>query len=228
MTLILPKFENEALLKTALTHRSALNEHKNESTESNERLEYLGDAVLELITTEFLYKAMPDAPEGKMTAIRSALVKTTTLSQVGKELNLGKLLFLSKGEEISGGRENEALTANTVEAVIGALYLDQGLEKARDFITEHILSRFDEVMQKKLYKDAKSSLQEEVQACGFEAPIYQVLHEDGPDHDKSFTVAVFVGGKQVGEGLGKSKQLAQQVAAAQALDEVDFADLAKS
>lgn len=228
MTVVLPSFKNENLLKTALTHRSALNEHKNEASESNERLEYLGDAVLELITTEFLYTTMPDAPEGKMTAIRSALVKTTTLSQVGKELGLGKLLFLSKGEEISGGRENEALTANTVEAVIGAIYLDQGLTAARDFITEHILSRFDEVMQKKLYKDAKSSLQEEVQACGFEAPIYQVLREEGPDHDKSFTVAVFVGNKQVGEGAGKSKQLAQQVAAAQALDAVDFADLAKS
>ncbi len=224
----LPVFKNENLLKTALTHRSALNEHKNESTESNERLEYLGDAVLELITTEFLYKTMPDTPEGKMTAIRSALVKTTTLSQVGKELDLGKMLFLSKGEEVSGGRENEALTANTVEAVIGALYLDQGLEVARGFIAEHILSRFNEVIDKKLYKDAKSSLQEEVQACGFEAPIYQVLGEEGPDHDKSFTVAVFVGGKQVGEGAGKSKQLAQQVAAAEALSQVDFADLAKS
>lgn len=223
----LPKFKNQALLQTALTHRSALNEHKSASKESNERLEYLGDAVLELITTEFLYHQMPGTPEGKMTAIRSALVKTTTLSAVGHELGLGEMLYLSKGEETSGGRDNEALTANTVEAVIGALYLDQGLAAASDFIHAHILNRFDEVVQKRLYKDAKSSLQEEVQSCAFEAPIYQVLSEEGPDHDKSFTVAVFVGGHQVGMGSGKSKQAAQQAAALQALQETDFEGLEK-
>ncbi len=222
MKAVLPEFRNASLLETALTHRSALNEHKNASRESNERLEYLGDAVLELVSTEFLYQKMPDTSEGKLTAIRSALVKTTTLSEVGKELNLGGMLYLSKGEENSGGRTNEALIANTVEAVIGALYLDQGLEIAKTFITENILTRFDEVMEKKLYRDGKSSLQEEVQAYGFEAPIYQVLHEEGPDHEKSFTVAVFVGGAQVGIGEGKSKQLAQQSAALQALQTVDF------
>lgn len=221
----LPKFKDEQLLQTALTHRSALNEHHLEKTESNERLEYLGDAVLELVTTEFLYRQLPTAPEGKMTAIRSALVKTTMLSTVGQQLNLGEKLFLSKGEELSGGRANVTLIADTVEAVIGALYLDQGMTAAKKFIQEMILAHFDEVMEKRLYRDAKSSLQEEVQAHGFEAPIYQVLHEEGPDHDKTFLVAVFVGGQKVGEGEGKSKQNAQQVAALQALDEVDFTRL---
>ena len=221
----LPKFKDEQLLRTALTHRSALNEHHLEKTESNERLEYLGDAVLELVTTEFLYRQLPTAPEGKMTAIRSALVKTTMLSTVGQQLNLGEKLFLSKGEELSGGRANVTLIADTVEAVIGALYLDQGMTAAKKFIQEMILAHFDEVMEKRLYRDAKSSLQEEVQAHGFEAPIYQVLHEEGPDHDKTFLVAVFVGGQKVGEGEGKSKQNAQQVAALQALDEVDFTRL---
>lgn len=221
----LPKFKDEQLLRTALTHRSALNEHHLEKTESNERLEYLGDAVLELVTTEFLYRQLPTAPEGKMTAIRSALVKTTMLSTVGQQLNLGEKLFLSKGEELSGGRANVTLIADTVEAVIGALYLDQGMTAAKKFIQEMILAHFDEVMEKRLYRDAKSSLQEEVQAHGFEAPIYQVLHEEGPDHDKTFLVAVFVDGQKVGEGEGKSKQNAQQVAALQALDEVDFTRL---
>lgn len=221
----LPKFKDEQLLRTALTHRSALNEHHLEKTESNERLEYLGDAVLELVTTEFLYRQLPTAPEGKMTAIRSALVKTTMLSTVGQQLNLGEKLFLSKGEELSGGRANVTLIADTVEAVIGALYLDQGMTAAKKFIQEMILAHFDEVMEKRLYRDAKSSLQEEVQAHGFGAPIYQVLHEEGPDHDKTFLVAVFVDGQKVGEGEGKSKQNAQQVAALQALDEVDFTRL---
>lgn len=221
----IPKFKNEQLLKTALTHRSALNEHRREKVESNERLEYLGDAVLELITTEFLYHRLPGTPEGKLTAIRSALVKTTTLSEVGRELGLGQMLYLSKGEEISGGRENDTLLADTVEAVLGALFLDQGLDVVQKFVHEAILTRFDEVMKKKLYRDPKSSLQEEVQAYGFEAPIYKVVAESGPDHDKSFSVAVFVAGQKVGLGDGKSKQLAQQAAALQALHEVNFSSL---
>lgn len=222
-----PEFKNEELLKTALTHRSALNEHYGSKKESNERLEYLGDAVLELITTEFLYHRLPGTPEGKLTAIRSALVKTTTLSEVGRELGLAQMLYLSKGEETSGGRENDALIADTVEAVLGALFLDQGLAVVSQFVHEAILVRFDEVIKKKLYRDAKSSLQEEVQAYGFEAPIYKVIHEEGPDHDKFFTVAVFVDGQKMGTGDGKSKQLAQQAAALQALHEVDFSKLQK-
>ncbi len=221
-TTLLPKFQDKKLLQTALTHRSLLNERHQEQMQSNERLEYLGDAVLELIVTEFLYQRLPTTPEGQLTAIRSALVKTTTLSAVGKELDLGKQLLLSKGEESSGGRENETLIADTVEALIGALYLDQGLPVTRDFIHRMILVRFEEVMEKKLYKDSKSTLQEEVQAYGFETPVYQVIEETGPDHEKSFVVAVFVNGKQVGLGQGKSKQNAQQLAALQALNDHDF------
>ncbi len=221
----LPEFVNSQLLETALTHRSALNERRPEALESNERLEYLGDAVLELVTTEFLYHKLPDTAEGKLTAIRSALVKTTTLSAVGQDLQLGEKLYLSRGEEMSGGRDNLTLIADTVEAIIGAIYLDQGLEMAKKFIQEQILVRFEEVMEKKLYKDAKSTLQEEVQSQGFLAPIYQVEEEDGPDHEKIFTVAVYVGGIKVGTGSGKSKQAAQQEAAESALTRGEYSKL---
>ena len=209
----IPKFKNQELLVTALTHRSALNEHTSAVQESNERLEYLGDAVLELVVTEFLYERLPEEPEGKLTAIRSSLVKTTTLSGVGRSLQLGQLLYLSRGEENSGGRDNETLLADTVEAVIGALYLDQGLARVKKFIQETILVKFDEVVTGELYRDAKSVLQEEVQAAGFDTPYYQVIAEQGPDHDKHFTVAVMIANQQFGVGQGKSKQIAQQEAA---------------
>ncbi len=221
---MIPRFKNQQLLDTALTHRSALNEKVAKSRESNERLEYLGDAVLELIATEFLYHKMPDTQEGKLTAVRSALVKTTTLSEVGKSLNLGQMIHLSRGEENSGGRENETLIADTLEAILGALYLDQGIEVVKAFVAETILTKFEDILSKKLYKDPKSSLQEEIQALGFEAPQYKVVKEDGPDHDKCFTVVVYAGGKMCGQGEGKSKQLAQQAAAAEALKLLEQGD----
>jgi ribonuclease-3 len=214
----IPKFNNQELLATALTHRSALNERVNAVQESNERLEYLGDAVLELVVTEFLYERLPEEPEGKLTAIRSSLVKTTTLSAVGRSLGLGQMLYLSRGEENGGGRDNDTLLADTMEAVIGALYLDQGLACVKKFIQGVILVKFDEVVAGELYRDAKSVLQEEVQAAGFDTPYYQVIDEQGPDHDKHFTVAVVIAGRQFGVGEGKSKQLAQQEAAGFALE----------
>jgi len=217
----LPTFQNPALLTNALTHRSALNEHLSTSLESNERLEFLGDAVLELATTKFLFAEMPDEQEGMLTAYRSALVKTTTLADVAIELGLGEQLFMSKGEEASGGRQNTGLLANTVEAVIGALYLDQGFDAAYAFIEKHIFPRLDEIKQKKLYKDAKSQLQEYVQSKGLAAPDYVVIEESGPDHDREFTVKVLIDGLEAGRGKGKSKQLAQQAAAQSVLEHQD-------
>lgn len=215
---MLPKFNQPKLLELALTHRSALNENISPALESNERLEFLGDAVLELVTTEFLYEQFPNEPEGILTAYRSSLVKTTTLAEVATSLGLGQKLYLSKGEEATGGRENPGLLADTTEAVIGAIYLDQGIEQVKKFLEENLFIKFDEIKEQKLYRDAKSQLQEVVQSLGFEAPDYQVVNEEGPDHDKSFTIQVLVDQQVVGEGIGRSKQAAQQVAARAALE----------
>ncbi len=214
---MLPSFQNQALLITALTHRSALNESISTSEESNERLEFLGDAVLEMATTEFLYARFPDKPEGELTAYRSALVKTTTLAQVALSLGLGEKLMMSRGEEASGGRNNTSLLADTTEAVLGALYLDQGYQVAKAFLQENLFTKVDDILEQKLYKDPKSQLQEAVQALGFEAPVYEVLTEVGPDHDKQFTVSVKINGVPAGSGTGRSKQVAQQDAAKHAL-----------
>lgn len=214
---MLPDFKNPALLVTALTHRSALNEQISTSTESNERLEFLGDAVLELATTEFLFAQFPKEPEGKLTAYRSALVKTTTLAEVASDLGLGDKLYLSKGEEATGGRINGSLLADTMEAVIGALYLDQGFAPVKKFLESTVFPKFELIQEQHLYKDAKSSLQEYLQSKGQDAPAYKVLSEAGPDHDKEFVVQVMSQGKKLGEGNGKSKQQAQQAAATQAL-----------
>ncbi|MDQ3008476.1 MAG: ribonuclease III [bacterium] len=216
---MLPAFKNNDLLTNALTHRSALNEHISSSAESNERLEFLGDAVLELITTEYLYANFPQEPEGVLTAYRSALVKTTTLAELALELGVGQIMYMSKGEEATGGRENTGLLADTLEAIIGALYLDQGYQVVVTFLTATLFPKFEAIKQQRLYKDAKSELQELVQSQGFETPLYEVLQEVGPDHNKQFTVVVRVGGKEIGVGNGKSKQQAQQAAAAIALDQ---------
>jgi len=215
---MLPKFNQPELLELALTHRSALNENISPALESNERLEFLGDAVLELVTTEFLYEQFPNEPEGILTAYRSSLVKTTTLAEVAISLGLGQKLYLSKGEEATGGRENPGLLADTTEAVIGAIYLDQGIEQVKKFLEENLFIKFNEIKEQKLYRDAKSQLQEVVQSLGFEAPDYQVVNEEGPDHDKTFTIQVLVDQQVVGEGIGRSKQAAQQVAAQAALE----------
>ncbi len=217
----LPIFKNQALLTNALTHRSALNEHLSTSLESNERLEFLGDAVLELATTKFLFAEMPTEQEGMLTAYRSALVKTTTLAEVATKLGFGEQLFMSKGEEASGGRQNVGLLANTVEAVIGALYLDQGFDASYAFIEEHIFPKLTEIKAKKLYKDAKSHLQEMVQSKGLAAPDYVVIDESGPDHDRQFTVKALIDGLEAGRGKGKSKQLAQQAAAQYVLEHLE-------
>ncbi len=216
-------FKNPELLITALSHRSSLNEKSQSGTtalESNERLEFLGDAVLELAATLYLYKNRPDENEGKLTAYRSALVRTETLAKLAKELSLDQQMFLSKGEEQGGGRENESLLADLMEAVIGAMYLDQGFEVVQIFLAKHLFPKFSEILQNKSYKDQKSLLQEEVQARSLSTPIYRVVQATGPDHDKEFTIEVLVGEEVWGVGVGHSKQLAQQAAAAAALKKI--------
>jgi ribonuclease-3 len=214
---MLPTFKDTSLLETALTHRSALNEKQSRATESNERLEFLGDAVLELATTRFLYAKFPTETEGVLTSYRSALVKTTSLASVAIEHGLGNELKMSKGEEATGGRDNPGLLADTFEAVLGGLYLDQGFEAAEAFLHKTLFIHLDKILTDRSYKDAKSELQERVQALGFSTPDYVVIEEVGPDHDKTFTISVSVGNKVVGQGVGRSKQQAQQAAAENAL-----------
>lgn len=216
-------FRNPALLETALSHRSSLNEKSQSGTtssESNERLEFLGDAVLELAATLYLYEHRPDEDEGKLTAYRSALVRTETLAALARELELHKQMYLSKGEEQGGGRDNDSLLADLTEAVIGALYLDQGFSAVQDFLAAHLFPKFEAILQTKSYKDQKSLLQEEVQARSLATPVYRVVKAIGPDHDKEFTIEVLVGDEVWGVGVGHSKQAAQQAAASQALQKI--------
>lgn len=216
----IPDFANQNLLITALTHRSAINEHGSTSKESNERLEFLGDAVLELATTKFLFHQFPDVQEGLLTAYRSALVKTETLAKVARILGLGEKLYMSKGEEATGGRDNDSLLADSMEAVIGALYLDQGFAAAEKLLQEVLFIEFEQILQQKLYRDSKSHLQEMIQAKGYPTPSYEVVSEIGPDHDKTFTINVLVNNEVVATGTGSSKQRAQQAAAQAALDKL--------
>lgn len=210
-------FGNRDYLRTALVHRSYLNENPGFDLPSNERMEFLGDAVLELIVSEHLYHTYPDSPEGELTNFRSSLVNTVSLAEVSGRLGAGEFLFLSRGEEGSGGRQNQYILANTFEALLGAIYLDQGFEAASTFVHTHLMGKLAEIIEKQLYKDAKSTLQELSQEEISITPVYKVLSEEGPDHNKTFTVGVYAGSKQLARGAGKSKQLAEQQAAANAL-----------
>ncbi len=210
-------FKDEKLMHAAFVHRSYLNEVK-EQRESNERLEFLGDAILSFLSSDYLYKKYPEYPEGTLTNIRSGLVKTKSLSETSKELGLGELLFLSRGEEDSGGRNNASLLADTFEALLGALYLDQGIEAARVFLERVLFPKVTNIVENKTYIDFKSLLQEIVQEESRISPTYNVIKTEGPDHAKTFWVEVLVGNTVLGQGMGKSKQEAQQAAAAQALE----------
>ena len=205
------EFKDIDLLVTALTHRSYVNEHKS-ANEHNERLEFLGDAVLELVTSDFLYRNY-DYPEGVMTAVRAALVRTESIGEAGKKLGYEPLVRLSKGEAHGSERAHDSILADCFEAVIGAIYLDQGYEKAREFIDKHILVKIDTILDEETWRDPKSYVQELAQKIDGETPVYKTLKEDGPDHDKVFTVGVYVGGKLKGTGTGHSKQEAQTEAA---------------
>ena len=207
-------FTDKELLQQVFVHRSYLNEHRSFSLGHNERLEFLGDAVLELIVTEFLYKNYPN-PEGELTNWRSALVKGETLAKVATELTFSEHMMLSYGEEKSGGKTKNLILANALEALIGAMYLDQGYEVCQKFIDTYIISRLPDILEQQLFIDPKSRLQEYTQEHFSITPNYQVISEEGPDHAKQFLVAVCVGEKELARGTGSSKQSAQ-IAAAQA------------
>ncbi len=210
-------FTNKEILEQAFTHRSFLNENKKLKRNHNERLEFLGDAVLELVTTDFLYKKFPQKNEGDLTSLRSSLVNTNTISDVAQELGFNEYLLLSKGESKDTGRARQYILANTFESVVGAIYLDQGLQRASDFIHAFLFPKLDHIMKNGLWIDSKSKLQEIVQEKSSITPSYDTVKESGPDHNKTFTVAVNYGGKQTAEGSGKSKQEAEQKAALAAL-----------
>lgn len=212
-------FHDAKLLQQAFVHRSHLNESK-EITQSNERLEFLGDAVLSFITSHYLYTTYPNFPEGTLTNIRSTLVKTKSLAIVATEIGLGQLLLLSRGEESSGGRTNESLLADGFEALLGAIYLDQGVDSATTFLLTYLLSKTDSIIQTKSYIDFKSLLQEIIQEKTKASPLYRVVKSEGPDHNKTFWIEVVTENEVVGVGSGKSKQEAEQRAAEAALEKL--------
>ena len=209
-------FQNPTLLLTAMTHRSFINENRG-AHEHNERLEFLGDAVLELITTEYLYMKYPGKPEGDMTTWRSALVRGDRLAAVARELQLGIYLRLSRGEERSGGRDKGYLLANAFEAIIGAMYLDGGITAAEALLAERLLPRLSDILAEGSHIDAKSRLQEQSQERQGITPTYVLVAQTGPDHEKIFTMAARLGKEEMGRGNGSSKQLAEQAAAGDAL-----------
>ena len=211
-------FTDKTNLLTAITHRSYLNEHREATQDHNERYEFLGDAVLELVVTDFLFKKYPEKPEGELTAIRAALVNTISLADASTRLGVNDFLLLSKGEAKDTGRARQYILANTFEALIGGIYLDQWYEKAEQFIADNLFPRTEEIVEKRLWQDAKSRLQEVAQEKESVTPSYQTIGQEGPDHDRIFTVGVFFGDKQVAEGKGRAKQEAEQEAAENAIE----------
>lgn len=216
------KFEDKDLLQKIFVHRSYLNEHPKFKLDNNERLEFLGDAVLELIVTEHLYRNYSN-PEGELTNWRSALVKGEMLSKVAARLKIGDYLLLSKGEEKSGGKNRELILANTFEALVGAIYLEFGYKDAKKFVEGRLIKELEEILEKKLYQDGKSRLQEWSQESNGATPTYKIISETGPDHAKVFTVGVSIGKEILAEGTGSSKQKAEQQAAFAALKKLKLA-----
>ncbi len=215
-------FHTSTLLVEALTHRSYLNEHREYSGSHNERLEFLGDAVLELAATDFLYKKFPTQPEGELTGYRAALVNTVSLSATAQALGINDFLLLSKGEARDTGRAREVILANALEAIIGAIYLDSGYADAEAFVARNVLSKMDEVVTTRSYQDAKSRFQEAAQEIRGTTPHYETLSQVGPDHAKLFTIGLFIGSDEIARGEGQSKQDAEQSAAEAALDKMNW------
>lgn len=215
-------FNDINLVDTAFVHKSYMNEHHDLKSQHNERLEFLGDAVLELVVTDYLYKKYPNEEEGVLTNWRSALVKGKHLAEIASELDLGLFLYLSRGEERSGGRKKNYILANTLEALIGAIYLDQDYKTAHNFIDSFILKRLEEILKKGLHIDAKSRFQEIAQEVLGITPEYKLVKEEGPDHNKIFVMGAYVGTEFVAEGSGSSKQKAEQEAAAASLKKKDW------
>ena len=210
-------FKNKDLLKQAFIHRSFINEHRDLSLAHNERLEFLGDAVLELAITHYLFEEYPEKTEGDLTAYRAALVNANSLSQVGIDVGINDFLLLSKGEAKDVGRARQFIIANAVEAIIGAIYLDQGYESAKMFVLKHVRPLIDAIIESGALIDAKSLFQERAQEQKGITPAYQILRETGPDHDKLFVVGVFLNETMIASGEGSSKQIAEQEAAKNAL-----------
>ena len=210
-------FNNTVLLEEALTHRSFINEN-NGTKNHNERLEFLGDAVLELVVTELLFNNYPDKPEGDLTSFRAALVRTESLAYEAKKINLGESIFMSYGEEATGGRKRQYILANTMEALIGAIYLDQGYKCTEDFIKKHIYYKIEDIIKNRLDIDSKSKLQEISQEELRITPTYILINEEGPDHNKIFTMGVKINETVLARGAGDSKQKAEQNAATKALE----------
>ena len=210
-------FKDKNLLKQAFIHRSYINENTGTGLSHNERLEFLGDAVLELVVTDYLFRKFPGYDEGELTAIRSALVNAIIISGIASKVGMNDFLLLSKGESKDNGKARQYILANTYEAYVGAVYMDLGYDTAKRFITDSLLPSTDEIVSKKLWRDSKSLVQEKAQEFVGHTPSYKVLHEAGPDHDKQFTIGIFFGGDLIAEGKGKSKQEAEQKAAENAL-----------
>lgn len=214
------KFKKEANIRAAFIHRSYLNENKSVKN-SNERMEFLGDSILSLLVSEYLYLEYPRFSEGELTNLRSSVVKTKTLSEVSQTLDLGKYLYLSKGEEESGGRQNISILANTFEAFLGAIYLDLGLSSVKKVLSKFLFPMLAEILAGKKYKDAKSEYQEIVQEQTKISPVYKVISQKGPDHAKEFTVGVYIDNNLQAVGSGKSKQEAEMEAAKSALEKLN-------
>lgn len=211
------KIKDKDLLSTAFVHRSYINEHRGQGVENNERLEFLGDAVLELAATRHLFEKYPSTQEGEMTTFRSALVKGDHLAEIARKLELGKYLLLSKGETKANGNDKNYILANTMEALIGAIYLDKDFETAEKIIKKFVLDELDEIVAQGLHVDAKSRFQENCQELIGITPHYEILEEEGPDHDKCFTMGAYIGEKLIAKGKGPSKQKAEDKAAKNAL-----------
>jgi len=214
------QFRNKDLLQESLTHRSYLNEDPSWRLPNNERLEFLGDAVLELVVTKELFNRYPDFAEGQLTPIRSALVNYQMMAAIAKGIDLGSFVLLSRGEAKDNGRARDVILANAMEAVIGAIYLDGGYDPAQQFVKTYVMERLEEVMRMGLYRDAKSLLQEKIQEQLKVTPTYRVLEESGPDHEKIFTIGVYFGEKLIAKGSGPSKQDAEVEAAKAALEQL--------
>ncbi len=206
-------FKDKTLLLSAITHRSYLNEHREATWEHNERLEFLGDAVLELVVTDYLFSKYPEKPEGELTAIRAALVNTISLATASEEMAVNQFLLMSKGEAKDEGRARQYILANVFEACIGAIYLDQGYAMAQTFIADRLFKNTEDIVKMRLWQDAKSRFQELAQEHASITPTYETVSQEGPDHDRVFTVGVYLRHEKVAEGKGRSKQEAEQEAA---------------
>ncbi len=211
-------WRDQSLLLEAFTHRSYLNEHKSSNLKHNERLEFLGDAVLELVVTDYLYQKYPAKPEGELTALRAALVNANTLSEVAAQLGMNDYLLLSRGEAKDTGRARQYILANTYESVLGAMYLDQGYEAAAKFVADTLFNKTENIVANNLWQDAKSLFQEKAQEVAGVTPIYKLIRELGPDHNKRFTVGLYLDEEEVALGEGHSKQEAEQTAAQKGLE----------